>query len=42
MIAARRLAAIVAINVAECLFWVTRGKPRTQHIFSGLPPITDL
>ena len=26
----------------KSLVWVMGGKPRTEHIFSGFPPITDL
>jgi hypothetical protein len=27
---------------ADCRLWVIGGKPRSEHIFSGCPPIADL
>ena len=42
MIAARRLAAVVAVNVPECLFWVTGGKTCCEYMFSELPQIADI
>jgi hypothetical protein len=42
IIAARRLAAIVAVNVAECLFWVRGSKTHSEYIFSELSHIADI
>ena len=36
------LAAIVAVNVAECPFWVTGGKTPREYIFSELPHVADI
>jgi hypothetical protein len=36
------LAAIVAVNVAECPFWVTGGKTPREYIFSELPQVADI
>jgi len=42
MIAARRLAAIVAVNVPECLFWVMGGGSGKHTHTSALPQEADL
>ena len=42
MIEARRLRRIVAVNVAECPFWVTGGKTPREYIFSELPQVADI
>jgi hypothetical protein len=42
MIAARRLAAIVAVNVPECLFWVMGGGSGKHTHTSALSREADL
>jgi integrase/recombinase XerD len=42
VIVARRLAAIVAVNVAECLFWVNGGGCRQADGTAGLPSAPEM